>query len=170
MGKALGHMEFNITGIKEIANLLDTIIPKEANKLLQSTVNGITGEIRKKAKANAIRIGQSTISKAIKSKPIRNTPPGKPGAIVFIEHGTSAKHDAWFWRFFEFGTANRVIKGGRHKGRAVGRIREQPFIRPAVRSVFAKLPTIIREQFQKKLTAQIKRLKKQIAQGKLVPK
>ena len=153
-----------ILGDKEIADILGNILPKEADNLLRSTVDGIAGEIKKRASANARGKSFQTISKALKNKR-KKSPPGKPVSQVFVEHGKSAKHDAWYWHFFEFGTANRVIKRGKFAGRAVGKIREQPFIRPAFQSVIGKLDQVIREQFQKKLTKRIAAVQKKMAQS-----
>ena len=153
---------FEIKGDKEIANILTEILPKEANKLLASTTDGVASEIKKLAARNARNRGFKTISKAIKSRR-KKSPPEKPTSIVFVEHGTSVKWDAWFWHFMEFGTAPRVIQPGKWAGRPVGRIKETPYIRPAFEAVIAKLPQTIREQFQKKLSARIKTLKKKAA-------
>lgn len=154
---------FDIRGIEEIAHILDTILPKEANNLLRSTTDGIASEIAKKARTNARnRRIPADIPKAIKHRR-KKSPPDKPTSIVFVEHGRGAKHDAWYWHFWEFGTVTRVIKTGKFAGRIVGRIFEQPFIRPAIDAIVAKLPQIIREQFQKKLSARIKTVKKKMA-------
>ena len=158
-----------IRGDKEIARILETVVPKEANNLLRSTNLGIAGEIKKKAAANARNRGLPTVSKALKHKR-KKSPPEKPVSVVIVEHGGGAKHDAWYWHLFEFGTASRVVKTGKFAGRLVGRIRETPFIRPARDAIFAKLPQIIREQFQKKLTKRIAKIQKDIREGKLIPK
>ena len=124
-------------------------------------MDGIASEIKKDARANARSKGFRTISKAIKSKR-KKSPPGKPVSQVFVEHGTGAKNDAWFWHFFEYGTANRVIKRGKWAGRPVGKIKEQPYIRPAYDSNIAKLPQVMREQWQKKLNKRIAAVQKKM--------
>jgi len=152
---------FEIRGIEEVAHVLDTIIPREANNLLRSTTNGIAGRIRDKAQANARTLGFQSISKAIKSRR-KNSPPEKPIAVVFVEKGQGAKSDAWYWHFFEFGTDIRFVKSGPYAGRIVGRIPERPFIRPARDAILAKLPEVIREEFQKKLTKRIAAVQKKL--------
>ncbi len=157
---------FDIRGDEEIAQILDKILPKEAQNIIRATTAGIAGEISKLAKRNArnMRI-PSVIPKAIKSrrKNTRGGDPNKPTSVVFVEHGLGAKNDAWFWHFWEFGTAIRTIKTGRFAGRRVGQIFEQPFIRPAFQSIKAQLPVIIRQQFQNKLLKRIKKVQKQRA-------
>ncbi|NIQ01589.1 MAG: hypothetical protein GWM98_15390 [Nitrospinaceae bacterium] len=148
-----------IEGIDEIAEVLKTVVPKEANNLLRATVDGVAGEIRKKARANARTHGLRTISKAIKSRR-KKSPPGKPVSQVFVEHGAGAKHDAWFWHFHEFGTDIRFIETGRLAGQFVGRVTERAFIRKGFKSVTNRLDLTLREQFQKKLTKRIERVKK----------
>lgn len=147
-----------VHGDKEIAEILGSILPKEANNLLRSTVDGVAAEIKKKAARNARNRGLRTVSKAIKNKR-KKSPPGKPVSQVYVQKGSGAKNDAWYWHFHEFGTAPRYTKSGKY----AGRITERPFIRPAFDSVMAVLPNVIREQFQKKLSSRIKSVKKQMA-------
>ena len=73
---------FEIFGDKEIVNILANVLPKEANNLMRSTMDGIAGEIKKKAAANARNRGFLTIAKAIKSKR-KKSPPLKPVSVVF---------------------------------------------------------------------------------------
>jgi len=153
---------FEIFGIEEISHILGDILPKEANNLMRSTMDGIAGQIKKKAATNARNRGLQTISKAIKNRR-KKSPPERPVSIVFVEHGRGAKHDAWFWHFFEFGTASRIIKTGKFAGRAVGRIQETPFIRPAKDVIIANIENITKEQFNKKLSARIKAVQKKAA-------
>ena len=150
-----------ITGDKEIANILETIVPSEANNLMRSTVDGLAAEIKKKASRNARARGLPTVSKALKNKR-KKSPPGKPVSEVFVQRGAGAKNDAWYWHFHEFGTAPRFTKSGK----SAGRIPERPFIRPAFKSVMSNLPNTIREQFQKKLRKRIAAVQKKMAKSK----
>ena len=147
-----------ITGDKDIAKILETIVPSEANNLLRSTTHGIATEINKKARRNARARGLPIMAKALKSKR-KKSPPNKPVSEVFVEHGSGAKNDAWWWHFHEFGTAPRFTKSGK----SAGRIPERPMIRPAFKSVMSNLPSTIREQFQKKLQKRIAARQKQMA-------
>lgn len=151
-----------VTGIKEIRDILEDILPKEANNLLRATVDGIAGEIRKVSVKNARNRGLQTVSRAIKSKR-KKSPPGKPVSQVFVEHGQGARNDAWYWHFHEFGTAPRFSASGK----SLGRIPERAFIRPAFQLIMKQLPKIIREQFQKKLTKRIAAVKKRMARDKV---
>jgi len=147
-----------VIGDKDIAKILKDVLPKEANNLLRSTIDGIGSEIKKKASQNASNLGLRTISKAIKNKR-KKSPPGKPTNIVFVEHGSGARNNAWYWHFHEFGTAQRHTK----EGKPSGRLPERPFIRPARDAVAANLDQVAREQFQKKLSNRIKTLKRKRA-------
>lgn len=147
-----------VRGDKDIAHILETIVPSEANNLLRSTVDGVASEIKKKASIHARNRGLQTVSKALKNKR-KKSPPDKPVSQVFVEHGSGAKNDAWYWHFHEFGTAPRFTKSGK----SAGRIPERPFIRPAFDGVMANLPQTIREQFQKKLQKRIKAVQKKMA-------
>ena len=153
---------FEIFGIQEISKILSDVLPREAENLMRSTMDGIASEIRKKAAANARNRGLRTIAKAIKSRR-KKSPPRKPVSLVFVEHGRQAKHDAYFWHFFEYGTDLRVIQTGKYAGRAVGRIQEQPYIRPAKDAIISNIDNITKEQFNKKLSSRIKAVQKKAA-------
>lgn len=145
---------FKITGIKEIKDILENIVPKVAENLLRTTNFAIASEVKTQAAKNARNNGLPTVAKALKAQR-KNSPPDKPISVVVVEHGAGAKFDAWYWHFHEFGTAPRFTAG-----QPTGRITEKGFIRKAKNNVSAKLDVIIKEKFQKQLVKKIKAVQK----------
>ena len=132
-----------ITGIKEVQEILDEVAPRHARNLMRSTIHGVAGTIAKEAKSNAPK-RSGTLRKAIKAKR-KKSPPDKPVSEVIVTHGGTAKNDAWYWRFIEYGTGGKTSQP------------ERPFIRPASDKARANLNKIIAEQFGKKLEAALRR-------------
>lgn len=61
---------------------------------------------------------------------------------------TVAKKGAWFWHLFEFGTGPRRVKKTK---RAVGRIKAQPFMRPAYDQHKTEAVEIFRRELAKRI-------------------
>jgi HK97 gp10 family phage protein len=134
---------FEITGIKEVRNILEEVAPKHARNLMRATIHGVASEIAKDAKASAPK-DTGALRKAIKAKR-KKSAPDRPVSEVFVEHGGNAKHDAFYWRFIEYGTGGKTAQP------------ERPFIRPATDKARANLDQIITQQFGKKLEAALRR-------------
>lgn len=132
-----------LLGGKEMEDVLERILPKHARNLARATVNGIAAEGRKEARRNAPK-DKGTLRRAIKSKR-RRSPPDKPVAEVYVEHGNDVRNDAFYWHFVEYGTSGKTSQP------------EQPFVRPAIDTIRANLPDIMRKQFASKLEAAAKR-------------
>lgn len=130
-----------IEGDKELQEILDQLAPKVSRNLMRSTIHGVASEIAKEAKRKAPR-DTGTLRKAIKAKRRRPRTPDKPFSDVMVEHGRDANHDAFYWRFVEYGTQDQP---------------ERPFIRPAIDLLRPQVPEIMRQQFGKKLEATLKR-------------
>lgn len=131
-------MTVEITGVKEVQEILDTLAPKYARNLMRSTIHGVAGQITKDAK-NKAPVKTGSLKRAIKTKR-KKSPPDKPTSLVMVEHGRSAKYDAFYWRFVEYGTL-----GG------VNPMPARPFIGPAAEYVRLKFNTILTQEFGKKL-------------------
>lgn len=129
-----------IVGDKEVMAILDSIAPKEARNLARSTVHGIAGRVAKLAKQR-VAVDKGTLRKSIYTKRDKS-PPDRPTSTVRF------KPNAFYWRFVEYGT---------EKG---NNLQARPFLRPAKQEVVGNLNQILREEFQKKLTARINRLLK----------
>ena len=132
-----------VVGDKEVMKILDSIAPKEARNLARSTIHGIAGRITKGAKQRVSR-DKGTLRKGIYTKRDRS-PPDRPVSTVRF------RDNAFYWRFVEYGT---------EKG---NNLQARPFLKPARHQVMSNLPLILREEFQKKLTARINRILKQQA-------
>ena len=132
-----------VIGDKEVMKILDEIAPKEARNLARSTIHGIAGRITKAAKQR-VKVDKGTLRKSIYTKR-EKSPPNRPKSSVrFREKG-------YYWRFVEYGT---------EKG---NNLQARPFLRPARQQIMGNLNAILREEFQKKLTARINRVLKQQA-------
>lgn len=136
-------MTMKVIGIEEVDKILSDIAPRHANNLMKATIHGVAGEIRDTAKKKAPK-DEGTLKRAIKAKR-RRSRPGKPVSEVRVEHGNDARHDAFYWRFLEYGTI---------KHEAV------PFINPSIEYVRTNMVNIIREQFGKKLEKSLARERK----------
>lgn len=138
---------FDIKGLEEVDNILKQVAPNKAKNLMRTTVHGYVSRIAKLAKQLAPKDtakDTGTLKKSIKTKREKSSP-FKPRSSVFITTGNSAKNDAFYWRFVEYGTRGKT-------GRAA-----VPFIRPAVQQMEAKKISIMKEEFGKKLESAIKR-------------
>lgn len=136
-------MTMKVIGIEEVDKILSDIAPRHANNLMKATIHGVAGEIRDNAKKEAPK-DEGTLKRAIKAKRRRGLP-GKPLSEVRVEHGNDARHDAFYWRFLEYGTVNHEAV---------------PFISPAIEAVRADMVNIIRAQFGKKLEKALARERK----------
>lgn len=144
-----------IEGLDELQDTLANLAPKEAYNLMRATVYGVAQQVAKKA-AERVPVDTGNLKSAIKAKRGRSRQKDKPYADVVIESGKDAKHDAYYWRFVEYGTKAH----GTHPG-----LPESGFMRKAIESVRAEVPSIMREQFGKKYEALLKRKAKKAAKN-----
>lgn len=136
-------MKVEITGDKQLIDMMENIGPRHSRNLMRATVHGMAATVTKEAKQNAPK-DSGTLKKAIKTKR-KKSPPEKPISDVIVEHGNDAKNDAFYWRFVEYGT------GGDNPQPA------RPFIGPAAHLLITNYREVMREQFGKKLEAALKR-------------
>ena len=140
-----------VDGLDELSQVLDQMAPKAARNLMRSTIHGVASEIAKEAKRRAPR-DEGTLKRAIKTKRRRPKHPDKPFSDVFVTKGRSAKYDAYYWRFVEYGTTDQP---------------ERPFFRPAIDAMRPEVPKIMKQQFGKKLEAMLKRAAKKAGNNEL---
>ena len=138
----------SIDGLDELSQVLDQMAPKAARNLMRSTIHGVASEIAKDAKRKAPK-DEGTLRRAIKAKRRRPKHPDKPFSDVIVTTGRSARHDAFYWRFLEYGTTE---------------LPERPFFRPAIDGMRPEVPKIMKQQFGKKLEAMLKRAAKKAGQ------
>lgn len=132
-----------VVGDKEVMKILESIAPKESRNLARSTIHGIAARITKGAKQR-VKVDEGTLRKGIYTKRDKS-PPDRPVSTVRF------RPDAFYWRFVEYGT---------EKG---NNVQARPFLRPARHEVMSNMGMILREEFQKKLTARVNRILKQQA-------
>lgn len=141
-----------IEGLDELQATLDGLAKNEAYNLMRATVYGVAQQVAKRA-SERVPVDTGTLKQAIKAKRGRLRQKDKPYADVIIESGKDAKHDAFYWRFVEYGTSTGI--------------KEHAFVRKAVESVRAEIPAIMREQFGKKYEALLKRKAKKASKNGL---
>jgi HK97 gp10 family phage protein len=124
-------MTFVIEGVEDIQKLLTKIAPNHARNLMRSTVYAMASTVAKEAKTNAPTL-TFDLKKAIKPKR-KKSHPDKPISEVIVEH------DAFYWRFVEYGT------GGENAQQA------RPFIAPAVETLRQNFNSTMVREFGKKL-------------------
>lgn len=136
-------LSVEVTGVTDLLNILEKAGPRHSRNLMRATIQGIAVDIAKDAKKGAPK-DSGDLRKAIKAKR-RKSPPTAPVSEVRVEHGSSAKVDAFYWRFVEYGTRGKT-------GHAA-----HPFIKPAAEAAKADFTKTLTEQFGKKLEAALKR-------------
>lgn len=140
-------MSFIIEGADDVQDMLAKIAPKHARNLMRTTVQAMATGVAKEAKTRVSKGGTGTLKKAIKSKR-KKSHPDKPISEVIVEHGNDVRHDAYYWRFVEYGT------GGEHPQEA------RPFIAPAVETLRQNFNATIAREFGKKLEQKLARERK----------
>jgi len=126
---------FEVEGVSELLDILEKVGPRHSRNLMRAAIHGVAGEITKQAKRNAPS-DTGTLKKAIVTKRKRS-PPTAPVSDVRVMHGNDAKHDAFYWRFVEYGTST-------------GR-KEHRFIGAAADNVRSDFENILKKQFGEKL-------------------
>jgi len=139
-------MSFSIHGIEDIDKVLSEIAPKHARNLSRALMQSLASDIAKGAK-KLVPTRTGNLKKAIKAKR-RRSKPDQPISDVIVESGKNKAYDGFYWRFVEYGT------GGDSPSP------EQPFLRPSLDRVQANMPTILEQNFRKKLIGMINREKK----------
>lgn len=133
-----------VSGVSELIDILEKAGPRHSRNLMRATIHGIATEITKDAKKNAPRGKSKTLYKAIKTRR-RRSPPLAPVSEVWVEHGGDARHDAFYWRFVEYGTSGKTAQAA------------QPFIKPASEKARANFSENLKTQFAKKLEQALQR-------------
>ena len=141
-----------VEGLEELQKTLADLAPREAFNLSRAVVHGVAQQVAQRARAR-VPVDSGTLKKAIKAR--RGNPRnngGKPFSDVVVERGNNAQHDAFYWRFLEYGTRTGIA--------------EHKFIGNAIEAVRPEIPGLMREQFGKKLEALLARKAKKAAKNK----
>lgn len=132
--------QIHLEGLQELDQMATRIAPRVAHRLARATVHKIAGEVRKRMRQKAPK-DDGTLRKSIHTQRRRGTPT-EAVSDVRISHGQNVKHDAWYWRFVEFGT---VLRAG------------QPFVQPTIDEMTPKIPQLYREEFGRRLERELER-------------
>lgn len=154
------NLHFDIRGIPEVKELLDSIVPKHARAILRNTNYAIAAEVRKDIKAGA-PVHQGKLKSSVAVRNLKSNP-DNPTTVVYFRDG------GFHWRFVEHGTksgtkGNRTVTGGRSRlqYRTHPGVRARPFVKPAVDTMREKLPQVAREKFvlvlQKTIARELKK-------------
>ena len=130
-------MSFKIDGLKDIQKILDEAGPRHSRNLMRATIQQVASNIAKDAARRAPK-DRGILKKAIKAKR-QKSHPTRPISDVIVEHGNSARYDAYYWRFVEHGTQGATGQSAR------------PFIRPAAEAARANFEKTLADSFGKKL-------------------
>lgn len=152
-------LDFEMQGIKEIQEVLDTLTPRHARNISKNTIYGVAAELRNEVRA-AAPVDDGELKRSVSARNERSAP-DKPVAIVYF------KPQGFHWRFVEHGTAPGKA-GARIASNTGGRrSRKQyrnhpgtparPFVTPAVNRMRSRLPQIINEKFTKALEKAVAR-------------
>lgn len=128
-----------VTGIEDLQQMLNERAPRVARNLMRATVQGIASSIAKDAKANA-PVLTGNLKSAIKAKRSGRSKPDKPISLVTATSGKDKKHDAFYWRFVEYGTIH---------------VPAHPFVEPAKKRAEANMSRLLKEEFCKRLEKQL---------------
>ena len=129
------NLNFELKGVPEIKEILDSLVPKHARAIIRNTNYAIAAEVRNDIRARApVYKGKLRGSVAVRNM---RSNPDKPITVVYF------KDKGFHWRFVEHGTS----RGNRPK----------PFVTPAVEAMRARLPQVAREKFVKVLEKAIAR-------------
>lgn len=134
-----------IDGLEQLTELLEGALPKQANSVARSALRAVATAVKKEVKNGAPKVS-GTLKEAIKVQTTR-LKSGLVAIDVRVTHGNSAKFDAFYWRFPEYGTVN---------------IPAQPFVQPAVTKMRPRFPQMFQELFDKKVQAFWKREQKKL--------
>lgn len=123
-----------VEGLEGLEATLGDLSQREARNLNRATIHAMAGRVRDDARLRAPK-DKGTLKKAIKAKRRRPRNPDQPFSDIMVEHGNDAKHDAFYWRFVEYGTQTQGAR---------------PFIGPAADALRPDVARIYREEFMRK--------------------
>ena len=133
-----------VTGIKELQEVLSKVTPRHAKNLMRNTVRAVAADIRKDIMKNApTATGNMAKAKNIRVKMRRAIESAQVAEVVF-------DFKSFYWRFVEHGTAGQAGSPS------------QPFVYPARNRALSQLDKSIYLNFSLALEKTMKReLKKQ---------
>lgn len=147
--KSSAKPNFEITGIKEVEQLLGEIAPKRARALNRNTNLAIAARIGKKIK-ELIPSKTGAMKQGVKWRRKRGKP-DKPASIVYMAKSKKSGEVPFYWRFLNNGRGGKNPESGLF------------FVERSVEVIRNNFDNIYKEEFTKKLAQMIKREKKKLA-------
>ncbi len=155
--------EFKVEGLDALVDNLRKFTAKVEVNILRSAMQAGAQYVAKQIRRNAPRgqrggkkkTGRKTdvsliygpIRRQVKAKR-RNPKRGRVGSLVTMGR-------AFYWRFIEYGTAERQ----RENGGSTGSIQPQPFVRPAWESSKEAVQQIILQKLRANIDKQVRKVK-----------
>lgn len=124
------RIEIDIKGINKTIrkmSLKSDEMKKEFNKIAKNTAR----KVERRAKSNAPVGPTGNLKQSIRHRKVRRS--DGPAYTVFPR--SSGRYKGYHRHWIEYGTDRRKNTGRKYKGRRVGKIKSNPFMQPAERSV-----------------------------------
>lgn len=134
-------MKQHVTGASEVANVFNSLAPREARNLMRATVGGVASRISRRAKGLVAR-ATNRLKKAIFVRRHRMRGDRVSASVAVRLGARGAARGAFYWRFVEYGAKDLPAR---------------PFLTPAAEEVRAELPQIVDEEMKKALVRQVNR-------------
>ena len=128
----------SVEGLPFVRRQLEDFLPKEARAILRRATLKIASRVRNDIRAAAPRVS-GRLRKAIVSKRAGGSR-DVPSAEVRITQGRGAKHDAFYWRFVEYGTKTAAA---------------HPFIAPVVARLGPMYPKLLESEIGAQIVRQL---------------
>ena len=138
-GGGTSNTGIRLEGDVALFNLLNELPDRLARNALRGAPNAAAQMVRDEIRINVrARFPTSrTLYRAIKNR--RASSAGDDSrAFVFIERGTDATYDAFFWHFLEYGTV---------------KMRAKPFVRPGIDNSRGKVGAVMADYIRKRFDA-----------------
>ena len=131
-----------LEGDVELFKMLNELPDRLARNALRGAPNAAAQMVRDEIRMNArARFPTSRLYRAVKNR--RASSVGDDSrAFVFIERGSGATYDAYFWHFLEYGTV---------------KMRAKPFVRPGIDNSRGKVNSVMADYIRKRFDAAVRK-------------
>lgn len=149
-------MTVQVKGLAELSRDMRALGPKISLRALRSAL-GAGAKVVKQDIVARVPVKTGRLQRAVYVKRMNKPNPFMERFIVGIRSGKAMQKrdlDAWYWKFFEFGTKERFHKNGK----SVGSIAKRSFVVPAFETKKEQALARIKEVLTRKI-AQIVREK-----------
>lgn len=140
--------EVEIKNLRFVQRQLKDFVPRVAKNIMRRTTHKIAGRIRDEIKRNAPK-DSGTLKKAVKVVRRRASKDSVESTVV-ITRGKKAKHDAYYWRFVEYGTKTLPAR---------------PFILPVYKRFRSTYKRVLKEELKKQIAKELAKQAAAAAEG-----